>query len=58
MRRAPILVLFFGHNQYVSYQVKGELSPSGLVAKFGSLGEVSVTFSPTKTISSQQPPKG
>jgi hypothetical protein len=47
-----------GHHQYVSYQVKGELSTSGLVAKFGELGEVSVAFSPTKTISSEQPPKG
>ena len=53
-----VILTIIGHHQYVSYQVKGELSPSGLVAKFGTLGEVSVTFSPTKTISSQQPPKG
>ncbi|HXS33375.1 MAG TPA: hypothetical protein VN758_06365 [Solirubrobacterales bacterium] len=53
-----VTLTILGHHQYVSYQVKGELSPSGLVAKFGQLGEVSVTFSPTKTISSQQPPKG
>jgi hypothetical protein len=53
-----VTLTIIGHHQYVSYQVKGELSPSGLVAKFGTLGEVSVTFSPTKTISSQRPPKG
>lgn len=53
-----VTLTILGHHQSVSYQVKGELSPSGLVAKFGELGEVSVTFSPTKTISSQQPPKG
>jgi hypothetical protein len=53
-----VTLTIYGHHQYVSYQVKGELSPSGLVAKFGKLGEVSVAFSPTKTISSEQPPKG
>jgi hypothetical protein len=53
-----VTLTIVGHHQAVSYQVKGELSPSGLVAKFGALGEVSVTFSPTKTISSQQSPKG
>ncbi len=53
-----VTLTIIGHHQYVSYQVTGELSPSGLVAKFGELGEVSVTFSPTRTISSQQPPKG
>ncbi len=53
-----VTLTIIGNHQYVSYQVKGEPSPSGLVAKFGTLGEVSVTFSPTKTISSEQPPKG
>jgi hypothetical protein len=48
----------YGHHQYVSYQVKGELSTSGLIARFGTLGEVSVTFSPTKTISREPPPRG
>lgn len=50
-----VTLTIFGHHQYVSYQVKGELSTSGLTAKFGTLGEVSVTFSPTKTISKWAP---
>lgn len=53
-----IALAIYGHHQYVLYSVKGEISPSGVVAKFGALGEIAVTFKPTKTISSQEPPKG
>jgi len=53
-----IALAIYGHHQYVVYTVKGEISPSGVVAKFGALGEIAVTFMPTKTISSQEPPKG
>lgn len=53
-----IALAIYGHHQYVVYTVKGEISPSGVVAKFGALGEIAVAFTPTKTISSQKPPKG
>lgn len=53
-----IALAVYGRHQYVVYMVKGEVSPSGVVAKFGALGEIAVTFKPTKTISSQKPPKG
>ncbi len=53
-----VTLTIYGHHQYVSYRVEAEPSTSGLIAKFGKLGEVSVTFSPTKAISSERPPKG
>lgn len=52
-----IVLALYGNRQYVLYAVEGEVSPSGVVAKFGTLGEIAVTFRPTKTISSQKPPK-
>lgn len=53
-----VTLTIYRHHQYVSYQVKGEVTPSGVVARFGKLGQVSVAFTPTKTVSSLQPPKG
>jgi hypothetical protein len=47
-----------GHRQYVEYNVRGKVSESGVEARFGKLGEVSVTFTPERTIETTPPPPG
>jgi hypothetical protein len=51
-----VTLTIYGHHQYVSYQVEGEVSASGVFAQFGKLGQVSVTFTPAKNSGSKQPP--
>jgi hypothetical protein len=47
-----------GHRQHAQYIVHGKVSPSGVEARFGKLGEVSVGFRPTRTIDSLKPAPG
>jgi hypothetical protein len=47
-----------GHRQYVSYDVRGEVSSEGVEARFGELGEISVGFRPTRTLESTGPFSG
>jgi len=44
-----------GH--FVTYEVPGEVTETGLKAQFGALGLIDVTFEATKT-STEEPPKG
>jgi hypothetical protein len=47
-----------GHRQYVEYAVDGAVSETAVEARFGKLGEVSVEFTPTRTIDiSKVPPQ-
>jgi hypothetical protein len=41
----------------VSYRVEGEATEAGLKAQFGDLGLIDVTFRPTETLSTSEPPK-
>jgi hypothetical protein len=47
----------FGHRQHVEYAVDGAVSETAVEARFGKLGEVSVEFTPTKTVNTTGPPK-
>jgi hypothetical protein len=42
---------------FASYEVRGEITEAGLKARFGQLGSIDVTFEPTKTLSTSNPPK-
>lgn len=42
----------------VTYQVKGEVTEAGLKARFGRLGLIDVTFSPTGTLGFTEPSEG
>lgn len=42
----------------VSYEVKGEVTETGLTVHFGRLGKIDVAFTPSKTLSSTEPPAG
>jgi hypothetical protein len=44
--------------QYVSYEVKGEATETGLKVRFGRLGLIDVTFTPTTTLDSTEPSAG
>lgn len=46
-----------GRRQFVNYIVEGDVTREGVEAKFGQLGEVSLAFEPTKTISTRKPPR-
>jgi hypothetical protein len=45
-----------GHRQSVYYAVHGKVSEQGVEARFGKLGQISVTFRPTRTVDSTAPP--
>lgn len=47
----------FGHRQHVEYAVDGAVSETAVEARFGELGEISVEFTPTRTINTTGPPK-
>nr|MDQ3724371.1 hypothetical protein [Actinomycetota bacterium] len=42
----------------VRYEVKGEVSRSGLKVRFGRLGRIDVAFTPTRTLSETEPSPG
>lgn len=42
----------------VGYKVQGEVTETGLKVRFGKLGLIDVTFTPTRTLSSTGPPEG
>ncbi|MGC1852662.1 MAG: hypothetical protein WA687_09520 [Solirubrobacterales bacterium] len=45
-------------DELVSYEVKGEVTESGLRIRFGRLGLIDAAFTPTGTLSSTEPPEG
>jgi hypothetical protein len=45
-------------DQYVVYEVKGEVTETGLKVRFGRLGLIDVTFTPTTTLDSTDPSEG
>ncbi len=45
-------------DRLVSYEVKGEVTGEGLKVRFGRLGLIDVAFTPTKALSSTEPPEG
>jgi hypothetical protein len=46
-----------GRGRVVSYQVRGEVTETGLKAQFGKLGTIDVAFQPTKVLSTSKPPQ-
>jgi hypothetical protein len=42
----------------VTYKVPAEITDTGLKAQFGKLGLIDVAFQPTKTLRTEEPPKG
>jgi hypothetical protein len=44
--------------QFVSYEVQGEVTETGLKVRFGRLGLIDVAFTPTTTLDSTEPSKG
>jgi hypothetical protein len=46
-----------GRRQFVYYNLEGDVNRKGVEAGFGNLGEVSLTFEPTKTLSTRGPPR-
>lgn len=44
--------------ELVTYEVKGEVTESGLRVRFGRLGSIDAAFAPTGTLSSTGPPEG
>jgi len=45
-------------DRLVSYEVQGEVSKEGLEVRFGRLGLIDVSFTPTRTLSSTEPSEG
>jgi hypothetical protein len=45
-------------DRLVTYEVKGEVTESGLTVAFGRLGAIDVGFTPTETLSSTEPSEG
>jgi hypothetical protein len=43
---------------FVSYEVQGEVTETGLKVRFGRLGMIDVTFAPTTTLDSTEPSEG
>ena len=43
---------------WVIYEVKGQVTETGLKASFGRLGQIDVAFTPTKVLSSTEPSEG
>jgi hypothetical protein len=44
--------------QIVNYEVPGKVTEAGLTVRFGRLGLIDVTFTPTKTLNSTEPGEG
>jgi hypothetical protein len=47
-----------GNEKFVSYEVKGRVTESGLRVRFGRLGLIDVAFAPTRTLSHTEPSEG
>lgn len=45
-------------NSLATYETEGEATEAGLKAQFGKLGQIDVTFEPTKALLVEKPPKG
>ena len=48
----------FGRHRVVEYTVRGAVSEEGIEARFGGLGDIQVSFEPTRTLDSSEPPAG
>ena len=44
--------------RFVSYEVQGEVTETGLKVRFGCLGLIDVVFTPTRTLNSTEPSEG